>query len=78
MLHKWDALEADDPWANAREKADRRNQIGTVVMDVIPISGPIALAAKAAPDAFFSTLIQILAAPDIDIARITSMDRSLG
>jgi len=75
VLHKWDAIETDDPWANAKAKADRlKNQIGTTVIDVIPVSGPIALAAKAAPDAFFSGLIHLLAAPDIDIARITKMD----
>jgi hypothetical protein len=75
VLHKWDGLETDDPWANAKAKAERlKDQIGSAVMDVIPVSGPIALAAKSAPDAFFLALMQTLAAPDIDIARVTKMD----
>jgi hypothetical protein len=75
VLHKWDGLETDDPWANAQAKAERlKVQIGNAVMDVIPVSGPIALAAKSAPDTFFSALIQTLGAPDIDIARVTKMD----
>jgi predicted GTPase len=57
VLHKWDHLPIDD----ARSKADRiaRTFSGTVA-SVIPVSGPLALAAREAPDEFFESLLRVL------------------
>jgi GTPase Era involved in 16S rRNA processing len=60
VLHKWDSLEVDDcdnPFEAAKAKAEKLlSHIGGNVMGVIPVSAPLALAAKLAPDSFFSEL----------------------
>ena len=70
VLHKWDALEAIDPAAEAAVKAGRlRDQFSDVVADVIPVSGPIALAAKCASDDAFGRLLEFTAlhgTPDLE------------
>ena len=64
VIHKWDGLEVDDPKSRAQEKGLRLlEQLQGLVADVIPVSGPLALAARAAPDIFFA---QVLDAVEID------------
>ncbi|MEX2578842.1 MAG: dynamin family protein [Verrucomicrobiales bacterium] len=73
VLHKWDGLQVDDPAANAREKAERlKLQLGEKVADVIPVSAPLALTAKLAPDEFFALL-----QPLLDQTPVGELERSL-
>jgi hypothetical protein len=81
VLHKWDGLECGpdtSPYAEACEKARRlRAQLGDTVADVICVSGPLALAARAAPDGFFRgviDLVQAVASGDLD-RPLSSPDR---
>ncbi|MCB1204422.1 MAG: dynamin family protein [Verrucomicrobiae bacterium] len=70
VLHKWDGLEVDDPKSRAREKGLRLlEQLQGLVADVIPISGPLALAGRAAPDTFFAGLIDAMAVEERDLRR---------
>lgn len=58
VLHKWDGLESDDIAAEAARKAERlRASLGDVVCDVIPVSAPLAMAARHAPDSFLESLL---------------------
>jgi GTPase Era involved in 16S rRNA processing len=70
VLHKWDALESelsDDPSEAAKLKAEKLfSQISDNVMGVIPVSAPLALTAKTAPDSFFYDLIESCQMPDKD------------
>ena len=67
VLHKWDALETDgDILEEVERKAERlRQALKGVVADVIPVSGPIALLSRSAPDNFFFTLCSLLDSSDI-------------
>ena len=50
VLHKWDGLESTDPFNEALLRAnDLRQLLKGTVADVIPVSGPLALAARDAP-----------------------------
>ncbi len=60
VVHKWDCLDAADPFGEARRKGERLfEQLSGMVAKVIPVSGPIALAARAAPDDFFERLLKV-------------------
>lgn len=60
VLHKWDGLETDDPHAEARRKAkDLHVHLSDFVANVIPVSAPLGLAARHAPDAFFNNLLEL-------------------
>ena len=60
VIHKWDALEAADPALEAVKKAGRlMEQLSDTVAKVIPVSGPIALAARVAPKEFFERLLDV-------------------
>lgn len=62
VMHKWDALDVENPILEARVKAERlEKQLAGKVAAVIPVSGPIALAARAAPDEFFIRLLEVTA-----------------
>ena len=51
VLHKWDYLECEDVCEEAWRQAGRvKEQLGNVVAEVIPVSGPVALVARNAPD----------------------------
>jgi GTPase SAR1 family protein len=59
VLHKWDGLESDDISAEAARKAERlRVSLGDVVCDVIPVSAPLAMVARHAPDSFLESLLE--------------------
>jgi len=61
VLHKWDSLGGEDPKAHAGDKARRLlDQLKGVVADVIPVSGPLALAARTAPEEFFGELLSVI------------------
>jgi hypothetical protein len=71
VLHLWDGLESPDPFAEATRKAttlhtgkqhDKRIHDGLedLVCDIIPVSAPLALAARYAPSEFLEQLIDIL------------------
>lgn len=60
VLHLWDALEADDVFSEARRKAERLSKlVGDVVSEVIPVSAPLALAARHSPDTYFENLLEL-------------------
>ncbi len=74
ILHKWDGLEVDDPRSRAREKGQRLlQQLQGMVADVIPVSGPLALTARSAPDAFFEKLLKAIAVEEKDLRRMLRM-----
>lgn len=78
VLHKWDALEteaSEDPADAARIKAEKLfSQINGSVMGVIPVSAPLGLAAKLAPDAFFDELIKSYQIPERDFNSAIKFD----
>ncbi len=79
VLHKWDGIEvaaSEDSRAAAMAKAGRLfDQIGDNVMAVIPVSAPLALAAKAAPDVFFDGLLKIISTlSEADFQRVIKTD----
>lgn len=60
VMQKWDSLDAENPVLEAKAKAERlEKQLAGKVAAVIPVSGPIALAARAAPDEFFIRLLEV-------------------
>jgi GTPase SAR1 family protein len=75
VLHKWDELNEADPANNAAHKAAAlRERLHTVVSEVFPVSAPLALAAKYAPRAFFTGLLEAAAPVEEHTrARILSM-----
>lgn len=71
VLHLWDGLEGQDPHAEAASKAKilhtgRQNGkkihdgLEDLVCDIIPVSAPLALAARCAPDEFFAQLTDLV------------------
>lgn len=64
VLHKWDGLESDDLIADAQKKAERLKHIlSDVVCDVIPVSAPLAMVSRHAPDSFFEQMLELTASP---------------
>jgi hypothetical protein len=62
VLHKWDALEDEDPRANAHGKAARlAKEWAQDVATVLPVSGPIALAARCAPPGHWQSVMEHIA-----------------
>ncbi len=61
VLHKWDALKVDNPKLRASEKSARLlGDLRGMVADVLPVSGPLALAAQCAPNQFFEDLVSVI------------------
>ncbi len=78
VLHKWDAIDAEDPFVAAVEKADRlAEQLVGDVAAVIPVSGPLALAARHAPESWIGELLALLNAisPQDRIRSLRTSDR---
>jgi len=74
VLHKWDGLDVDNPKKRAGEKSRRLlDDLGPMVADVIPVSGPLALAAWCASDQFFTELVSILIKDSDSIERALKM-----
>ena len=62
VLHKWDGMEADDVAEEARRKAARlQATLQDVVSEVVPVSAPMALVARNAPDSFLEHLLALTA-----------------
>lgn len=60
VLHKWDGMEAEDLKAEAEAKSMRvAATLSDMVCEVIPVSAPLALAARHAPDSFFESLLEL-------------------
>lgn len=58
VLHKWDAMEEEDLMAAAQNKASKLYEVmKDVVSTVIPVSAPLALAARHAPESYFTGLL---------------------
>lgn len=76
VLHKWDGLEADDPHAEARRKAeDLHKHLADFVANVIPVSAPLGLAARHAPDDFFNGLMELTNQRDAEDALRRALKR---
>ena len=62
VVHQWDDMQCDgDILEEIERKAERlRKDLKGVVADVIPVSGPIALLSRHAPDTFFRNLAKTL------------------
>jgi hypothetical protein len=64
VLHKWDGMEEEDLVAAAKHKADKLYDVlKDVVSTIIPVSAPLALAARHAPDSYFTGLLEVLPTP---------------
>ena len=60
VVHKWEALESDDPHAEAQQKAAHiYNAMQDCVSHVMPASAPLGRAAERFPDLFWHTLLDI-------------------
>jgi GTPase SAR1 family protein len=60
VLHKWDGMEAEDLEAEAESKSARvAATLSDMVCEVIPVSAPLALAARNAPGPFFDALLEL-------------------
>ena len=60
VLHRWDELSVSDPLEEAKRMGGLLFELWSgMVAKVIPVSGPIALAARAAPDDFFERLLKV-------------------
>lgn len=74
VLHKWDDLSVNDPIVRAKDKAHRLlEQLEGMVADVIPVSGPLALAARSAPDEFFGELLSMVQTDRSGVERALTM-----
>ncbi len=66
VLHMWDALDVDDPREEAIEKSRLLSkQLRNLIAEVIPVSGPLALAAKRTPEALWEALIELVRQGDL-------------
>lgn len=60
VLHKWDGLESDDITADAMRKAERlRTTLSEFVCNVIPVSAPLGMIARHAPDGFLEGILHL-------------------
>lgn len=65
VLHKWEGALAGsaEPWADARLKAaNARSALQHCVADVIPVSGPLGLAARRCSDRFWNDIVRLVEA----------------
>jgi hypothetical protein len=78
VLHKWDGLEADDLSAEVGEKARELGQkLSDVLCEVIPVSAPLGLVARHAPDSFLEGLLELTTKPvnrDMIVKKLTVSD----
>jgi len=65
VLHKWDGLESEDLMGEALKKAERLHErLSDVVCDVIPVSAPLAMVARHAPDSYLNDLLTFVNSSD--------------
>lgn len=66
VLHKWETLNVERPYEEAQKKAAfMEKQFQQSVSKVIPLSGPLALAAKTLAADFWNDLVQLILANDL-------------
>ena len=66
-LHKWETIETESPYDEAQNKAKLlENQFSQYVSKVIPVSGPLALAAKTLSDVFWDDLILLITNTELE------------
>jgi hypothetical protein len=64
VLHKWDAMESKDLMAEAECKAARLcDCLAGMVSEVIPVSAPLAMVARNAPDSYVEALLDLTMKP---------------
>lgn len=64
VLHKWETIDADDPVAISKAKAERiANALSDSVSCVIPVSAPLARAAQSLQDIHWKTIIELASSP---------------
>jgi hypothetical protein len=81
VVHKWETLDHDDPFAAAgRKAATAKGQLQRYVADVIPVSGPLGQAVTRLDAAFWDILAAFIGAtPAADLRRMLSgLDRHFG
>jgi len=62
VVHKWESLESDDPYAEAHQKAGRIYEaMQDCISHVMPASAPLGRAAEHFPDTFWQTTLNISA-----------------
>jgi hypothetical protein len=60
VVHKWEAIESDDPYAEAQQKAAHiYKAMQDCVSHVMPASAPLGRAAERFPDLFWHTLLDL-------------------
>jgi hypothetical protein len=60
VVHKWEALESNDPYAEAHQKAERIYEaMQDFVSHVMPASAPLGRAAEHFPDLFWHTMLDL-------------------
>jgi hypothetical protein len=81
VLHKWDHLELQEssgsasPRSQAEEMAKKLQlQLGDLVARTVVVSGPLALAARSAPDSFFNGLTAVVRDQETDIVKALRKD----
>lgn len=74
VLHKWDHIFWDeDDWTSIVSKAKRvHNHLSSLVFDIVPVSAPLALLAKTAPEGFWKLCREVLSAFD-DVKELTEV-----
>lgn len=61
VLHKWETLNADDPYEEARRKAETASRsLDKLVSKVVPVSAPLAWAAEHFPDGYFGQILELV------------------
>lgn len=78
IMHKWDGIfwDNDGNMDDIRHKANRlHEQMREVVADVLPVSAPLALLAKTAPDAFWSESLALLGSHENEAGLLRLLSR---
>ena len=65
VLHLWDNLKVDDPYTEAKRKAEElHSRLSCFVSNVIPVSAPLGLVAQNAPNDFLQGLVDLVSAEE--------------
>lgn len=77
VLHKWETLNADDPYEEARRKAETASRsLEKLVSKVVPVSAPLAWASDHFPDSYFEQILELTRlTPPATLQKLTKSDR---